>query len=99
MGQSKIIKKLLTVQIICTIIQSSDNTTQQTKGDVKMLTLKQKRAISKFVRENLESRNPRNVRFGDDGAVTVMVDEMPNTNKAGRIFAGWDTQLIKQIAA
>ena len=67
-----------------------------------MLTLKQKRAISKFVRENLESRNPRNprnVRFGDDGAVTVMVDAMPNTNKAGRIFAGWDTQLIKQIAA
>lgn len=53
-----------------------------------MLTLKQKRAISKFVRENLESRNPRNVRFGDDGAVTVMVDAMPNTNKAGRIFAG-----------
>ena len=64
-----------------------------------MLTLKQKRAISKFVRENLESRNPRRVRFGDDGAVTVMVDAMPNTNKAGRIFAGWDTQLVKQISA
>ena len=62
-----------------------------------MLTLKQKRAISKFVRENHESRNPRNVRFENDGAVTVMVDEMPNTNQAGRIFAGWDKDILKQI--
>lgn len=64
-----------------------------------MLTLKQKRAISKFVRENHESRNPRNVRFEVDGAVTVMVDEMPNTNQAGRIFAGWDKDILKQISA
>ena len=61
------------------------------------LTLTEKRKIGQLVRDSLVSRNPRNVRFDDDGGVSVMVDEMPNTNQPGRIFAGWAADFIKQI--
>lgn len=59
-----------------------------------MLTLSEKREVGRYLRERYESTNGRNVRFADDGAVTIMVDKMPNTNQAGRIFTGWDTELL-----
>ena len=60
------------------------------------LTITEKRLVGQYVRNYYESYNPRNVRFGDDGAVSVMVDEMPNTNQPGRIFVGWDTKLLRE---
>jgi hypothetical protein len=59
-----------------------------------MLTLSEKREIGRYLRERYASTNGRNVRFADDGAVTIMVDKMPNTNQAGRIFAGWGSELL-----
>ena len=56
------------------------------------LTLTQKRIVGRFVRDSYEGA--RNLRFEADGAVSVTVDAMPNTNEAGRIFAGWDTDLL-----
>jgi hypothetical protein len=38
----------------------------------------------------------RNIRYGEDGAVTCTVDEMPNTNQPGRIFAGYDKDLLRE---
>ncbi|HNH16427.1 MAG TPA: hypothetical protein PK225_14185 [Azonexus sp.] len=60
------------------------------------LTITEKRIVGRYVRETYESRNPRDVRFGNDGAVSVMIDEMPNTNQPGRIFVGWDTDLLRE---
>lgn len=59
-----------------------------------MLTIAEKRKIGKLLRDRYEGA--RNIRFGLDGSVTVTVDRMPNTNQTGRIFAGWDTDLIKE---
>jgi hypothetical protein len=61
-----------------------------------MLTLSEKREVGRYLRERYESTNGRNVRFADDGAVSIMVDAMPNTNQAGRIFAGWDSELLTE---
>ena len=38
----------------------------------------------------------RNIRHGKDGAVACTVDRMPNTNQGGRIFAGWNTDLMNE---
>lgn len=59
-----------------------------------MLTLTEKRKVGKMLRDRYD--NARNVRFANDGAVTVTVDTMPNTNQGGRIFAGWDTGLLQE---
>lgn len=61
-----------------------------------MLTMTEKREIGRCLRNRYESTNGRNVRFADDGAVSIMVDAMPNTNQAGRIFAGWDAELLRE---
>ena len=53
-----------------------------------MLTLKQKRLISKYLRANYSVCN---IRFGVDGAVTAN-----RTDKCGRFFMGWDIQLLKE---
>ena len=53
-----------------------------------MLTLKQKRLISKYLRANY---NVCNIRFAVDGAVTANLN-----NKRGRFFVGWDIQLLKE---
>ena len=59
------------------------------------LSAKEKRAVRSHVLDKYASRNPRAVRFdADDGSVSVTVDEMPNTNQPGRIFAGWDLELL-----
>ncbi len=38
----------------------------------------------------------RNIRYTNDGAVTCTVDSMPNNGSPGRIFAGWDTELLAE---
>lgn len=53
-----------------------------------MLTLKQKRQVSKYLRANYSVCN---IRFGDDGAVTTNRE-----GKCGRFFMGWDNQLLKE---
>ena len=61
-----------------------------------MLTMTEKRMIGRYLRTRYESTNGRNVRFADDGAVSIMVDAMPNTDQSGRIFAGWDKDLLRE---
>lgn len=53
-----------------------------------MLTLKQKRLISKYLRANYSVCN---IRFGVNGAVTAN-----RTDKCGRFFVGWDNHLLKE---
>ena len=36
------------------------------------------------------------IHIDNDGAVTAIADPMPNTNQRGRIFCGWDTELLKE---
>lgn len=55
-----------------------------------MLTLKQKRMVSKYLRANYSVHN---IRFGVDGAVTAN-----RTDKRGRFFMGWDNQLLSESA-
>lgn len=55
-----------------------------------MLTLKQKRQISKYIHANY---GVNNIRFLSDGAVTANRD-----GKCGRFFMGWDNQLLKEAA-
>lgn len=52
-----------------------------------MLTLKQKRQVSKYLRANYSVHN---IRFLDDGSVTTN-----RTDKRGRFFMGWDNHLLK----
>ena len=51
-----------------------------------MLTLKQKRMVSKYLRANYSVCN---IRFGADGSVTANRD-----GKCGRFFMGWDIHLL-----
>lgn len=60
-----------------------------------MLTLLEKRKVGRYLRDKYAYTDGRNVRFASDGLVTIMVDEMPNTNEQGRIFAGWDDELLQ----
>ena len=53
-----------------------------------MLTLKQKRMVSKYLRANYSVSN---IRFLDDGSVTAN-----RNNKRGRFFMGWDILLLKE---
>ena len=53
-----------------------------------MLTLKQKRLVSKYIRANYSVTN---IKFAGDGAVTAN-----RTDKRGRFFMGWDIQLLSE---
>lgn len=55
-----------------------------------MLTLKQKRMVSKYLRANYSVHN---IRFGVDGAVTAN-----RTDKRGRFFMGWDNRMLSESA-
>lgn len=55
----------------------------------------EKRQIRDYVMAEYAHINGRNVRCHADGSVTVHVDAMPNTNQAGRVFVGWDTELLR----
>lgn len=59
------------------------------------LTTSEKRIVGQHIRNRYDGA--RNIRFGADGAVSVTVDAMPNTNVPGRIFAGWDTELLREV--
>lgn len=61
-----------------------------------MLTMSEKRKVGQILRNRYEGA--RNIRFETDGAVNVTVDRMPNTNQPGRIFAGWDTELLEECS-
>ena len=63
------------------------------------MTKSEKQQIRDYVGSQYAHLNGRNVRCHADGSVTVSVDEMPNTNQAGRIFAGWDTELLRAAKA
>lgn len=54
-----------------------------------------KQQIRDYVEHQYAYINGRNVRCHADGSVSVHVDAMPNTNDPGRIFAGWDTELLR----
>ena len=54
-----------------------------------MLTLKQKRMISKYIRANYSVSN---IRFLANGTVTAS-----SNNKRGRFFMGWDILLLKEV--
>lgn len=57
------------------------------------MTNKEKAKIRKhFVEMGYES-----VRIMADGSVTAIADPMPNTNERGRIFVGWDTEILREI--
>jgi len=54
----------------------------------------EKKQIRDYVEIEYAHVNGRNVRCHADGSVSVHVDAMPNTNQEGRVFAGWDTELL-----
>lgn len=60
------------------------------------LTMGQKRMIGRYLRDRFVDQNGRDVRFDREGAVSIMLDQMPNTNVPGRVFAGWDTDLLRE---
>jgi hypothetical protein len=55
----------------------------------------EKQQIRDYVVSQYAHLNGQNVRCHADGSVSVLVDAMPNTTQAGRIFAGWDTELLR----
>ena len=59
------------------------------------MTKSEKQQIRDYVMAKYAHINGRNVRCHADGSVDVLVDAMPNTTQAGRIFAGWDTELLR----
>jgi hypothetical protein len=59
------------------------------------MTKSEKQQIRDYVKSQWAHVNGRNIRCHTDGSVTVLVDAMPNTNTPGRIFAGWDTELLR----
>lgn len=60
-----------------------------------MLTLTQKRRICKMLRARYEGA--RNIKFEVDGVVTATVDRMHNTSQSGRIFCGFDQELLREV--
>jgi len=61
------------------------------------MTKSEKKQIRTYVERKFEYINGRDVRIHADGSVSVQVDTMPNTNQPGRIFAGWDTELLREV--
>ena len=60
------------------------------------MTKSEKQQIRRYVEDQWAHVNGRNVRCHADGSVWVYVDAMPRTNnQPGRIFAGWDTWLLR----
>jgi len=59
---------------------------------IKELTITQKRQIGAYLRRKYSTDSA--IKIARDGAVSIRVDQMPNTNLSGWIFAGWDTELL-----
>lgn len=64
-----------------------------------MITRADKQKIRSYIMSYYAAKSPRDIRIGADGAVSVYVDEMPNTNQPGRIFAGWGADLLSEARA
>lgn len=77
-------------------IYESTRTNNPNQPEDDMLTMTEKREIGRYLRTRYESTNGRNVRFTTNGEVSIVVDAMPNTNQRGRIFAGWDLELLDE---
>jgi hypothetical protein len=60
------------------------------------LSMKAKRQIGDYLRRKYNTESQ--IKIDKDGAVTIHVDPMPNTNEPGWIFAGWDTELLNESA-
>jgi hypothetical protein len=58
------------------------------------LSLQAKRQIGNYLREKYDTTSQ--IKIAHDGAVTIHVDKMPNTNQSGWIFVGWDTELLNE---
>ena len=69
---------------------------KQPEDEMSNLTMTEKREVGRYLRTRYESTDGRNVRFADDGAVSIMVHAMPSTYQAGRIFVGWDSELLTE---
>ena len=63
----------------------------ETNGGGREMTIKEKIKINAYLRELYEGC--RNIKYEGD-RVFCTVDRMPNTNDHGRIFAGWDVDLL-----
>jgi len=67
------------------------------------MTKTEKTAVRNYVASCYKSRNGRNVRIMGNGAVRVTVDgngaQMRNgrDQTAGEIFAGWDSELLREV--
>ena len=59
------------------------------------MTITEKRKVGKWLRSIYSVTSQ--IRFAPDGAVTCKVNPMPNTNQEGWIFAGWDTELLRDM--
>lgn len=60
------------------------------------LTQSQKKQVRQLAVAEYAHLNATSPRIAKDGAVSVHVDAMPNTNQAGRIFVGWDVDFLSK---
>lgn len=60
------------------------------------MTRKQRALVGGLVLRRYAHVGGSRVRVAADGAVSVFVDRMPNTDCPGRIFAGWDVNLLRE---
>jgi len=63
------------------------------------MTRKQRALVRELVLRRYAYIGGSRVQVAADGAVSVYVDRMPNTNFPGRIFAGWDIDLLREAMA
>ena len=63
------------------------------------MTRKQRALVRGLVLRRYAYIGGSRVQVAADGAVSVFVDRMPNTNLPGRIFAGWDVDLLREAMA
>ncbi len=50
-----------------------------------------RKVVNRFIRKTYPGA--RDIRYEVSGAVTCKVDRIPNTDRSGRIFAGWADEL------
>lgn len=60
------------------------------------MTRKQRALVRGLVLRRYAHVGGSRVKVAADGAVSVYVDRMPNTNFPGRIFVGWDIDLLRE---
>lgn len=56
------------------------------------MTISEKRKVGAYLRAKYDTTSQ--IHIAQDGAVSIHVAQMQNTNQAGWIFAGWDTELL-----